>query len=132
MPCRSDYMEPTARETESKRVAKHIIYLYTKLDIVKHIPQTVHDAAKNTYGDANRCDEFTKLLCGTIQGYPIHDVHAIIYNGRDAEARKLADWWDEHQIVDKRREKEEAKEAERQAVLDSLTPYQRAVLFPGE
>ena len=56
----------------------------------------------------------------------------IIYNGRDPQARKLADWWDEHKKSDLERlakEKEEAlsKDA-RVSALEKLTSDERRAL----
>ena len=93
-------------------------------------------ASDTYYCNEDKCDDFTALLCNTIESESVHEVHAIIYNGRDRTARKLADWWDNHQQHDAEREAREATEAkdkqEREEVLNSLTSYQRAVLFPGE
>lgn len=130
MPCRSDHMEPYGREVESKRVAGHLVFLMSGLGI--DVPEEIVKASKATYGDADHCDVLTALLCETIQTNSVHDVHAIMYNGRVKKARDLADWWEMHQEHDIKREAEDAMKAERQAVLDSLTPYQRATLFPGE
>ena len=128
MPCRSDYMEPTAREAESKAVAEHIVYLFTELDMAKKIPTAVIDAARDTYGNKEKCDEFTALLCSTIQEHPASEIHDVIYDGTKKKSRRLADWWEHHQEVDAKRLAEEEHEAERQRVIDSLTPYQRATL----
>lgn len=136
MPCRSDHMEPNAREVESKLVAEHIVYFFTEIDIADKIPEDVAKAAKEYYGDPDKCDLFTALLCNAIEQCPVHEGHAVIYNGRKKKSRALADWWENHKEVDRKREEEEAQEladqTEREEVLNSLTDYQRAVLFPND
>jgi len=119
-------MEPRAREAESKAVAQHLLYLCTALKLV--IPAEVKAAADNYYGDEDKCDEFTALLCNTIQTESVHDVHAIMYDGRKKKSRALADWWETHQIWDEEREAKENLDKERQEVIDSLSDRQRALL----
>ena len=46
------------------------------------------------YGE--KCDEITALLCD----YCKSKGDAFIYNGRDRDCRQLADWWDEHKVLD--------------------------------
>ncbi len=41
---------------------------------------------------AEKLDEGTRLLCLFCKAQG----EDFIYNGRDADCRKLADWWDEH------------------------------------
>ena len=127
MPCRSDHMEPRGREIESKDVANHLVYLLTELK--RPVSQAIKDAAESYYGNSEKCDEFTALLCGTIQeDGKIHEMHAIVYNGRKKKARSLADWWDCHQEHDAKREAEEAKQAEYEAEVAALTPKQKRIL----
>jgi len=71
----------------------------------------------------------TAFLCETIEKlYLLSDVHAIMYNGRKKKSRALADWWESHKELDKKRSADEELEKERKEVIDSLTPRQRNLL----
>ena len=58
---RSDYLEASGQELESKRVCQLLAYLYEKVD--KSVPEWVKKAADNYYGNLDRLDEATKMLC---------------------------------------------------------------------
>lgn len=130
MPCDCSHLEPTQRESESKTVAELIVYLFHSLD--KPVPPTVYAAATDTYGDAGRADEFTALLCDKLKRLTNAQLAKWVYNGRSPAARKLADWWDEHQKIDaeKERDAKELKdlEAVKKKALAKLTPDERRAL----
>lgn len=105
-------------ETATRNVAKHIVYLYTELGHTARIPDYVKDAADNAWDHLSKLDEMTAFLCETIENESVHDVHAIMYNGRKKKSRALADWWESHKELDKKRKE----------VIDSLTPRQRNLL----
>ena len=113
MPCRSDHMEPRARESESRRVAGHLCYL---LPLVKApVSESLKQTASNMYGSEKECDSLTAQLCSLIRSLSASESDRFIYNGRNANARKLADWWENHQEVDRLREEQE--EADRVAAM---------------
>lgn len=120
MPCRSDYMEPTAREAGSRQEAGLLVYVNSLLNIPTD--HSIMRAAADPYGDRDRADEITAALCATIRKMTPEQVDAIVYNGRDVVARDLANWWDEHQEADRQRAEVEAKaEADRQRALALLS-----------
>lgn len=123
MPCSSEHMEPNAKERESKLVSKHLVYVMGELGLA--IPGNIRSAARNVYGDTSRIDEHTALLCKLCKEMPEKDAERIIYNARSKDSRRLADWWENHQEVDKKREAEEAETARnaklREAALAKLT-----------
>ena len=123
MPCRSDHLEPTAREIESREVANLILYVNSKLK--RTTDGYIHKAAKNVYGDVDRVDEFTAALCYTLGTLTKEQTEKIIYNAHDKMSRKLADWWERHQAFDREREANEAaaakKKALRKSALNKLT-----------
>jgi hypothetical protein len=41
------------------------------------------------------------------------DADRLVYDGRNPMARKLADWWEEHQKADKMRRNRERRDAEK-------------------
>ncbi len=126
MPCRSDYLEANERELESRRVCQHLRYLLKALG--KNVPAAIAKAADEYYGDVENLDKNTALLCKMCQ--EVDDKH--IYNGRDPEARKLADWWDDHQERDRKRlaqeEADKHKAALRATALSKLTKAERDAL----
>ena len=130
MACRSDHMEPQAREAESRLVAEHLVYLLTALK--RPVPAEVKKAAKSYYGDRDNCDTLTALLCETIETGSVHDIHGVMYDGKKKKSRSLADWWESHKECDERREKAEKKESkdakERAELIATLSPRQRALL----
>lgn len=101
MPCRSDHMEPTAREIESNKVAKHLVFLLNRLGV--KAPNEILHATTTMYGKPSRCDDYTMLLCHIIGSLTEKQLDAFVYNGRVHESRMLAEWWDNHQELDKKR-----------------------------
>jgi len=127
MPCRSDYLESTQREKESKRVATLLVYLFTELNQTAQITKELSDAVDNYYGEESKLDEWTALLCSTLRNLSQKEEDAIVYNARDKKSRKLATWWENHQAWDKKREAEEkdleakkAKELEEEELLKAF------------
>lgn len=130
MGCRSDYLEPNAQEAYSKEVAGHIVWLCGKFG---HPAEPwIQAAAANVYGNAARHDELTATLCGLIRESDQKVVERIIYNARDAEARKVATWWEDHQRVDAEREQAEAEKQRRTNIAtklrDNLTAEEREIV----
>lgn len=110
MPCRSDYMEPNAQEQESRIVAGHLLYILPIMD--KPVPAGVKDAAGALYGNREKVDEWTALLCATCKELEADKslANKYLWDGRAKRARELAAWWEEHQEFDRRRESEEHSE----------------------
>lgn len=107
MPCRSDYMEPNAREQESKLVCSLLKYLFHAMG--ETVPPRIVKAAEEMYGDVAHLDQDTAMLCSLCQEMTDEQQATYIYNGRKAEARRLADWWEHHQEADRKREKADAR-----------------------
>lgn len=127
MPCRVDIEEPTSKQLRNQKTAKCLIYVYEKLEIAQS-PQLVSDSA-NRYLNTDWAPD----LCSLLRSLPDDQLEALVYNAKDKGARALADWWEEHQEVDRKRAqlaKEQAElEAFRAAALAKLTPEeQQAVL----
>lgn len=130
MPCNGDYLDPTAREAESKKVCGLLVYVLRELG--QEIPEKVSKAAKEYYGDEKHLDANVASLCKLLRGLSKTAADRIIYDGRSRRARQLANWWEKHQRADKQRiqnEKNEAKvEAVRKRAIGKLTPLERKVL----
>jgi hypothetical protein len=130
MPCNSEYMNPSEAETNSRRTAKLLRYVYTKLGW--RIPDEVHLAAENYYGNVSKLNDFVIRLCTACGGMTKDEEKRIIYDGREARARDLADWWDEHQAADRKREAKErkAKQMEKayKSAMKKLTTLEKQAL----
>lgn len=102
MPCNSDHMEPTTRERQYREAAQLLIYVYRSLGLTPIHPQLRADAA-SIYG-GNHGEKNMGTLCGLLKNMTEVQLAKIVYDGRNPEARRLADWWDEHKAEDAKRE----------------------------
>ncbi len=98
MPCNSDYMYPSEREEQSKKLTGLLCYVLEALDETP--PSWAVVAKSEYYGDVKTLDASVKLLCALIQGFSPEMANRIMYDGRIANARQLADFWDRHQEAD--------------------------------
>ncbi|QJA43031.1 hypothetical protein [Phaeobacter phage MD18] len=108
MPCNTVYMEPNVRERQHREAAQHLVYLYGAMN--QPIPSQIAADAANIYGGANG-EEHMKHLCILLREMSEDQLTKYVYDGRNPQARKLADWWDEHKREDWKRREEEAKKA---------------------
>ena len=124
MPCRSDYLERSGQELESKRVCQNLMYLQGQLGFA--IPAWVSKAADEYYGNLNRLDEATQMLCGLCRQLTTEEKERYIYDAHSKEARGLAGWWERHQEWDARRvaEEEDARKlaVTKERAIQKLTP----------
>jgi hypothetical protein len=104
MPCNSDHLEATNREAYNRLTAQLIVYLNGRSASAKEKA----DAA-NYYGGA----DYTAQLCAMLTAMSTEDADRLVYDGRNPMARKLADWWEEHQKADKMRRNRERRDAEK-------------------
>lgn len=108
MPCHSQYLEPSKREKEAQKVAQLLLYVWNELGKTHNIPtavlEKVQHGAQSIYGGTLDVDNVTALLCANCQEVELLKLEdRVIYDGRNPEARRLADWWDEHKAFDKSR-----------------------------
>jgi hypothetical protein len=139
MPCDGSHLEPTEYERESKKACEHIMFLDFRYRMRPwdwpmsktggmEIPDWVKEGAEDTYGCPDRIDEVTALLCSICKKAP----DRVIYNGKDKKARKLADWWDDHQEADRKKKaakmSKKARDKARKSGLAKLTDEERGAL----
>lgn len=109
MGCNSQYMESTHEERFRKNTHALLAYAYRSLGLP--VPDKVKTGANNYYGDGGySSDDVTSKLCALIRTMNAEDMTRIVYNAKNRDARKLADWWEDHEKADKIRAIEEAKE----------------------
>ena len=108
MPCNFDYLEPSSREKELQRAAGLLVYL-RKQTGKKPETWSVKES-DNCYASDERS---VTELCAALKAMDPKRRDTIVYNAHDKNARDLADWWEEHQAADAKREKKEAAERER-------------------
>lgn len=108
MPCNSDYLNPTHREAQLQRAAKLLKYVYECLGL--EVPKHVKETAADIYA---KDDRSVMKLCDIIHQMNEAQLNEIVYDGRNKNARDLADWWDEHKAADRRREEEEAHQRQK-------------------
>lgn len=110
-PCNTEHLEPTAEEAATQNAAYLAEQLSKRLN--KPVPASIRAAAGDCYANDR---SVVPYLCTLFRGMSKKQMDKLVYNGRDAFARKLADWWDEHQRDDAKRKADEAR-AERNEVL---------------
>lgn len=118
MPCRSDYLEPTARERESVRV----------LELLREIRGEDFDHDKphsGSYGSISTLDKDTAELCSWCsENLPPLEDRAPALSVPNAPytdyipSLELQIWWRKHQKAD--RERERIKEESKQRRIGSL------------
>ena len=115
MPCNGSYhhMEPTAQEANKRKVAQFLLYVYDELGIEEHTGN-IETQAKDLYGKgADRTD----MLCKLIHEMCPDERESIVYDAHSKLARQLADWWETHLVLDKRRIKEEKEISEKEKLI---------------
>lgn len=102
MPCRTDYMEPTVQERQQQQAAALLVFAKGKLGDT--VPHSLKVAAEQNDGGGRALGErHVEQLCSLIRAMTEQELNDIVYNGRDPMSRKLANWWDEHQVEDEKR-----------------------------
>ncbi len=126
MPC-NDYPDPTPQSRDLQRTTSLLIYTLTKLG---HKPAMwMKEQAKNPYAVDERA---ITELCALLKAMSNDQLEQIVYDAHSRNARDLANWWEDHQEADRKREKEEAARKKRknlrQQALEKLTPAERKAL----
>lgn len=128
MPCRSDYLEPNNRERLLQETAQLLVYVRMNTKSGIKVTDKLKAAARNIYCS----QDYVPELCAAIRALTEEEQNRIMYDGRNPDARKLADWWDKHQEADRKRLEEEYRQLKRDELrnkaLAKLTPEEREVL----
>jgi len=113
-------MEATSDETESRRLANLVMYLNDSLDITTS--EDIKEAARSYYGNAEILDSLTAYTCGKIKRMDEETLNRVVYDGRNPTARQLADWYEQHEAIDRRRLREEKKREEKVKLVNNGKP----------
>ena len=97
MPCYTP--EEDSSSVRLREISKLIVILDRKMGLITD--EVIIDASNTHYGHSNI--DVTEVLCTKIRGLGEEHMNEYIYNGRDADSRKLADWWDDHKKWDEER-----------------------------
>lgn len=106
MPCNSSYMEPNNYEKAVANTCKLLQFVKIKLGMKLGRIEIKYDDPYQ-YPPKDIGDKVTAELCGLLRSMDEDQINSIVYNAKDPTARKLADWWEEHQAADAKREEEE-------------------------
>lgn len=88
MPCVT-YEDPVELE--------HNRYLRETREIFEDL---VHDMDRVMTAKQSRTKDCTQALCALIKGMTEEELNKFVYDGRSPTARRLANWWDDHQEKD--------------------------------
>jgi len=121
MPCRSDYLEATAKEVELSRVLCHHAELDGKPNYPASWYQGYHPKVYSKFVSREDADEWVAHLCSRCQQIDVTKY-----------SLELQMWWRDHQAADAKR-KQDAKEAAeleklRLAAMAKLSPEERKAL----
>jgi hypothetical protein len=122
-------MEPTQKERLLQETARLLIYVRMNTKSGVKVSSRLRAAACDVY-----CrKDYVSELCDAIRSLTEEEQARIVYDGRNPEARRLADWWDEHQEADRKRLEEELRQVLRNELrrkaLDKLTPEEIEALM---
>ena len=122
MPCNSDYMEPSGYEKEITKTVNNLVYVHNKLGV--NTPNELAEAYKKSFFTRKEGDKWVARLCSMIRGLSESQINDIVYNARSSKSRRLADWWDEHEAADKKREAKEQAKTKINAVIEKINETQ--------
>lgn len=129
MPCVSDWIIDE-RDQQCYRTAKLLVFACNELGL--EVKPEWAEMAKSVYECWPKRD-YTPELCFILRSLPTEDLDKAVYNARSKESRDLADWWEYHVELDRKRELKEAEERKkeelRQSVIQKLTPEELAAVL---
>lgn len=84
---------------------------YVNGKVLQEAPAKLSDSAISKACGREGLDNLTRWLCSACRSMSEAQKASIIYDGRNSQARALADWWEEHQEHDRLREEQERYES---------------------
>jgi len=97
----SEHTELTEDERHSRVVAKFISYVLDSGEFegfyTSEMVQPYLEAAESPHGNPELFESMVQFLGNALRSMSREQESRVLYNGRSRMARRLADWWDEHQ-----------------------------------
>ena len=106
MPCNSEYLRPSEREEKLQHTAKLLVWVHAQIDL--ECPKWIREAASSIYGNADTVAE----LCRILKRLEPEKLEYLLTQ-KIRESRDLANWWEDHQETDRKREALEKLKEER-------------------
>ena len=119
MPCVSDYMEPTAQEIESRKIAKWLLSLKKKKPSLS-IPEYTANAAGDVYGNRDKVHELTEVLCTFFREHADLEAYLKGLNLPRTLRFEMLIWWENHRKADEKRIENEKLEESKLALIAKL------------
>lgn len=102
MGCNSDYMNPTGKEKQLRETAELYAYALRAKhgeDADYQMPVKVLEALSTPYTSV----DVTSELCEFLRKQDLATFESIVYNARNKDSRRLAQWWEDHEAADRKR-----------------------------
>lgn len=129
MPQQADKL--TKNQAETMKVCQLLLYVQGKIEGMM-LPMWIRWNATTDNPDTSRLYHAINTLGRICKDMTQHEQARIIYNGRDAEAKRLADWWDTLQGLDRKQRIEEKRKSQiaktRKRAVAKLTRAERNAL----
>ena len=121
MPCRSDYLDPSDYEKSISETVSSLIYLTNELGQTN--TKEMAEAYKKSYFSKEEGDKWVAMLCAKIRTLSPEQLESIVFNAHSKKARKLADWWEDHEKADNKRINAKAEKLDKKWKLVSEDLY---------
>lgn len=98
MPCADESRYFPAAWSHSQHTSELLLIFWSKMGV-----EPMADVVKwSKTSTEDHCDVVVPMLCRLIKGLSEEELDKVVYNGRDKDCRKLAEWWDNHKEWDKK------------------------------
>lgn len=104
MGCNSDYMNPTTKERELRETA--VLYDFALRQVYGENVKPCNKLA-SALNTSYPNEDLTAELCTLLRGLDLKTFESLVYNAREPQSRRLADWWERHLAADEQRIKQE-------------------------
>lgn len=125
MPCYTD--PPSPESTEICNAAICLVFLLNRLN--RPVPSCVRRASRDDYTTS---PTVVPMLCATLKSLTASQMKKIVFDPHNRKSRDLANWWDDHQKMDRRHKREEREQRRRERLrttaISKLTKKEREEL----
>lgn len=132
MPCNSDYLSPTIREEETRKIIDLYLWIESHFKSKPDQKAEKYESSNKIYFTRKESDYFTNLLCKRCTELAKQKQLEKLLNQPNKSSRALANWWEDHQeadVIRKSVEDRKKKDSEkRKRILSKLTNEERKFL----